>query len=94
VRRVVFLVNGLVADHGPAGGLDDFDIEALLGIKAQGMRRVEIAAIAVPAPTVLRKFRRVSSCGNNARITADSTARLPSASLSAVGSTRPALCSA
>ena len=32
---VVFLVDGLVADHRPAGGLHDFDVEAVLGIEAQ-----------------------------------------------------------
>jgi hypothetical protein len=30
VRGVVFLVDGLVADHRPAGGLDDVDIETVL----------------------------------------------------------------
>jgi hypothetical protein len=34
VRGVVFLVDGLVADHRPAGGLDDFDVEAVLGVEA------------------------------------------------------------
>ena len=35
VRGVVFLVDGLVADHRPAGGLHHFDVEAVLGIEAE-----------------------------------------------------------
>src|SRR6476660_5916107 len=38
MRGVVFLVDGLVADHGPAGGLDDFDVQAVPGIKAERRR--------------------------------------------------------
>ena len=38
VRGVVFLVDGLVADHRPAGGLDHFDVEAVLGIEAHRRR--------------------------------------------------------
>ena len=38
MRGVVFLVDGLVADDRPAGGLHHFDIEAVLGIKAQRRR--------------------------------------------------------
>ena len=44
-------------------------------------KNVEIADSAVPAPTARRKRRRSSSCGNSARITADSTTRACSASL-------------
>ena len=29
------VVDGLVADDGPAGGLHDFDVQALLGIEAE-----------------------------------------------------------
>ena len=35
---VVFLVDGLVAHHGPARGLDHLDIEAVLGIEAERRR--------------------------------------------------------
>ena len=38
VRGVVFLVDGLVADHGPAGGLDDLDVKAVLGVEAERCR--------------------------------------------------------
>ena len=35
VGGVVFLVDGLVADHGPARGLDDFDVEPVLLVEAE-----------------------------------------------------------
>jgi hypothetical protein len=35
---VVFLIYGLVADHGPARGLDDLDVETMLGIEAERRR--------------------------------------------------------
>ncbi len=35
---VEFLVHGLVAYDGPARGLDDVDVEALLGVEAEGRR--------------------------------------------------------
>ncbi len=38
VRGVVFLVDGLVANHRPARGLDDFDVEAVLGVKPHRRR--------------------------------------------------------
>ena len=38
VCGVVFLVDGLVADHRPAGGLHHFDVEAVLGIEAHRRR--------------------------------------------------------
>ena len=38
VRGVVFLVDGLVADHGPAGGLHHLDVEAVPGIEAERRR--------------------------------------------------------
>jgi hypothetical protein len=38
VRGVVFLVHRLVAHHRPARGLDDFDVEALLGVEAERRR--------------------------------------------------------
>ena len=38
VGRVVFLVQRLVADHRPAGGLDHFDVEAVLRIEAHRLR--------------------------------------------------------
>ena len=38
MRGVVFLVQGLVADHRPAGGLDHLHVEAVLGVEAHGMR--------------------------------------------------------
>ena len=38
VGGVVFLVDGLVADHRPARGLDDFDVEAVLGVKPHRRR--------------------------------------------------------
>ena len=34
-RQVVFLVDGLVADHGPAGGLHHLDVEAVFRIEAE-----------------------------------------------------------
>jgi len=53
-----------------------------------------IAAIAVLAPTALRKRRRVPSWGNSARITAWSTVRLASASVSLLEREEPAAGSA
>ena len=38
VRGVVFLVDGLVAHHRPAGGLDHFDVEAVLLVEAHRLR--------------------------------------------------------
>ena len=38
VRGVVFLVDGLVADHRPAGGLDHLDVEAVLLVEAHRLR--------------------------------------------------------
>ena len=38
VGGVVFLVEGLVADHRPAGGLDHLHVEALLAVEAEWMR--------------------------------------------------------
>ena len=38
VRGVVFLVQRLVADHRPAGGLDHLDVESVLRIEAHRMR--------------------------------------------------------
>src|SRR5258708_5917736 len=38
VGGVVFLVDGLVADHRPARGLDDFDVEPVLGVKPHRRR--------------------------------------------------------
>ncbi len=35
VGCVVFLVDGLVADYRPAGGLDHLDVQAVLGIEAE-----------------------------------------------------------
>ena len=38
VGGVVFLVDGLVADHRPAGGLDHLDVEAVLRVEAHRLR--------------------------------------------------------
>ena len=46
-----------------------------IAVSAPMGRNCEIAASAVPAPTLRRKRRRIASSGNSARTVADSTAR-------------------
>ena len=65
--------------------------EAKASFTVPSGRKVEIAAIAVLVPTARMKLRRVSSCGNSARITAPSTTR---SSIASSDSSSACSCSA
>ena len=99
VGGVVFLVDGLVADDRPAGGLDHLDVEPVLGVEAHRMRHddrrgagdrdeADLQLLLFQRAGALReRFRSPSSAGRTARARRARSRRRPD--LGTRGARRP-----